>query len=194
MGLFTNASLEDQKTILITIPEENFQVNGLQLPRPVKKKKLKLLHSIDILSKIVNEFLTIHEILILRKTCLAFKILLLPNDQNMVMFCKDFDNLFCKQIDNDIPLTWFDLKYFLNQSYTNALEKMELLKLKHNQYAVFTRDKKIISWYNEQTPSFYDQLIINKIKNGIYQIPQNHTQTQRCLIAHTNYLMLHYGV
>ena len=43
----------------------------------------------------------------------------------------------------------FELKYFLNESYTNALEKMEMWNLKQNQFAVFTRDQKFISWIDK---------------------------------------------
>ena len=69
----------------------------------------KLLHSIkpQTLSTISNKFLTIQEILKLRNTCKYFQILLLPNDKNMVMFCKDFGS---KEMEN-VPLMWFDVNF-----------------------------------------------------------------------------------
>jgi len=182
MALFINASkhilignFEPRDVSPIPILTQNYlldvrcSVSDVQFASGLEPvKTMRLLHFIDILSKIVNEFLTIREILILRQTCLAFEIFLFPNDENMVMFCKDFNS---KEMDQDIPLTWFDLKHFLHHSYTNALDKMTLLNLKHNQYAVFTRDEKIISWDNEQASDLYNQMIVNKITNGNYQMP-----------------------
>jgi len=79
---------------------------------PLSTKKLELRNAINktILSIILKHFLTIQDILILRKTCKDFEILLRPNGQNMVLFSKNFGS---KTI-TEAPLAWFDLKYFLN--------------------------------------------------------------------------------
>jgi hypothetical protein len=62
------------------------------------------------------------------------------------------------------------LKYFLNQSYANALENMEILNLKHTQYAIFTLDKKVISWYNEQTLNVFvfDGVVEMEVGNSVF--------------------------
>ena len=78
--------------------------------QPLVVNTMKLLHSIraHILSTIFNQFLTIREILILRNNCVHFKILLLQNNYNIVMFCKD---LCSKEID-DVPLIWSHVMAF----------------------------------------------------------------------------------
>jgi alpha-tubulin suppressor-like RCC1 family protein len=48
---------------------------------------------------------------------------------------------------------------------------MEMFNLKENQYAIFTRDQKIISWHNEQALHLYPKMILSKIKNEISQLP-----------------------
>jgi hypothetical protein len=118
----------------------NFQQYVLQ---PIVNTR-KLLHSIktQTLSTISNKFLTIREILKLRNTCKYFQILLIPNDKNMVMFCKDFGS---KEMEN-VPLMWFDLKYFLKQSYYTAFDEIEMFNIKKNKYAVLTRAENIIVW------------------------------------------------
>lgn len=140
---------------LSSIIAQNLQQDDLQQP-PVK-----LLHSIHVntISTIV-EFLTIHEILTLRKTCIYFQMLIFPNEKNMVTFCKAFGS---KKMDDDITLLWDDLKYFLNESYASALKNLEILNLKQNQYTVFTHDQKIISWQNKQALHLYPKMILNKI-------------------------------
>jgi len=136
---------------------------------------LKLLHSIkkDIRYLIFKTFLTIQDLLVLRQTCKDFQILVLPNDTQMVMFCEDF----CSKEKIEVPLIWFDLKYFLNQSYHNAFNPgMKMFNIKEYQYAVLTHNhnnnQQIISWYNEHTPYpkilFHEELnklIKNYIKN-----------------------------
>jgi len=145
--------------------------------RLLKNDELRLLHSISkkILSKIFNEYLSIHEILTLRNTCTDFQILLLQNDKKMVKFCKDFSS---KEM-NDIPLMWFDLKHFLDQTYVNALETMEMVIVKENEYAVLTRDKQIIPLYNTQALHLYSKMIFKKFENELshlrldYEMPQS---------------------
>jgi len=166
----TNLIPSLQRALISSELQQNFR-NRLQLLKEVKKQiyslqqKLpayKLLNEIkkDILSYIFNQFLTIQDILILRQTSKYFQILLQPNEQNMVMFCKDFSS---KEIE-EVSLIWLNLKYFLKQSYMNALDQMEIFKIKtefsKNQYAVITRtnDKKIISWYNNERIS-HDTLL-----------------------------------
>jgi len=178
MALFINATSDDKNKTYIflnsdnVIIEQNLQQHFLRpIPFTINmaaKNTIKLLHSIapNILSNIFQTFLTIREILILRKTCTDFQILLLPNDKNMVMFCKDF---LSKGMDY-VPLIWFDIKYFLNQSYTNAWKKMKMLNIKENQYAVFTRDEKLISWYNDQAQHIYPKIILNKLENKIFNL------------------------
>jgi len=153
---------------LENINEQNPEQNVLQPPMYT----MELLHSItkDILSKYVfNQFLTIRDILTLRKASKKFQVLLMANENNMVMFCKNFDG--CKEIYDAVPLIWFDLKYFLNESYANALEKMEMLNLQQNLFTILTRDGNIISWTNAQTQDLYQEIIVNKITNKIAQPP-----------------------
>jgi hypothetical protein len=70
---------------------------------------IKLLHAISkhILSIMFTQYLTIHEILILRKSSTEFAILLFPNDKNTIMFCKNFHS---KEMD-EVPLTWLDVTF-----------------------------------------------------------------------------------
>ena len=109
MALFINASeIKNTKHFpeMDNAIAQNFQQNVLE---PSYVNTMKLLHSIKahILSTIFNEFLTIQEILTLRKTCIDFQILILPNDKNMVMFCKNFSS---KEMDN-MSLMWFDVTF-----------------------------------------------------------------------------------
>jgi len=124
MGLFTKASREDEYydvenfyIPILEIPSMNTTQEEIsldidvQLPYASRNNLIyNLIHSIKshIFSKIINEFLTIRDVLILRNTCTHFKTLLFPNDNNMVMFCKNFES---KEMDN-VPLIWLDLKYF----------------------------------------------------------------------------------
>jgi hypothetical protein len=112
---------------------------------------------------------------------------MLLNDKNMVMFCKDFHT---KEME-EVPLIWFDLKYFLKQSYTNAFDKMEIFNLKENQFnykgnqcAVLTGtyNKQIVSWYNGKTP--YPKIILDKTKNKLIENGKNYK---------TNLLTLQYN-
>jgi len=150
--------------------------------------KLRFLHSISkkILSKIFNEYLSIHEILTLRNTCTDFQILLLQNDKKMVKFCKVFSS---KEM-NDIPLMWFDLKYFLDQTYANALETMEMLIVKENEYAVLTRDKQIIPLYNTQALHLYSKMIFKKFENELSHLRVDY-KTQHILVNKENVRILH---
>jgi len=65
---------------------------------------------------------------------------LIPNDENLVLFCNDF----CSKKMDEVPLIWSDLKYFLDQSYANVFYKMEMFNVEKNIYAVVagSRDKK----------------------------------------------------
>jgi len=101
----------------------------------------------NVLSMIINRFLTMQDILILRKTCHAFGNLLEPNDSGMITFCNYFDS---QQMVN-VDIFWLNLKYFLNESYENAFHEMEIYTIKEQQYAVLTcsSDQKIISWFGE---------------------------------------------
>jgi len=117
----------------------------------------------QVLSTIFNEFLTICDILTLRTTCTDFQILLRPNDdKNMVMFCKEFGS---EEMDH-IPLMWFDLRYLLQRSYTNAFKKIELLNLKQNQhYVVLPSDEpEQLSFYNnDEASNLFPEMIHNKL-------------------------------
>ena len=55
-----------------------------------------------------------------------------------------------------------------------AFDKMEILNLKQNQYAIFTRNKKMISWFNEQTQNLYHEMILNQVRNEPLQLPLDH--------------------
>jgi len=101
----------------------------------------------DVLGLIINQFLTIQDILILRKTCNTFGNLLAPNDAGMVTFCNYFDSQHMVNVD----LFWFNIKYFLNESYMNTFHEMQIYTIKEQQYAVLTcaHDQKIISWFGE---------------------------------------------
>jgi len=172
MILFINASYDKNTNDLgnVIMITQNLQLidTGSSQLHMEDNNTMRLLHSINahIFSTIFKEFITIHEILILRKTCTDFQILLFPNEKNMVLFCKDFGS---KEMDK-IPLLWFDLKFFVNQSYVNALENMEMLTLKRNQYAVAIRgcrDENLISWYNEHASNLYSKTILNKFQNKL---------------------------
>jgi len=145
-------------------------VNAQNLKENVNTMTLLNLINKNILSgNIFNQLLTIRDILTLRATCTDFKMLLHPNDEdmpNMVMFY----NFGCKEMDA-VPLMWFDLKYFLNESYANALEKMEILNIQPDQSTVLTRKGNIISWYNGQTQDLYQKMRVNKIANEIFCPP-----------------------
>jgi len=84
---------------------------------------------------IINKFLTIQDILILRATCNSFENLLTPNDEGMVIFCNYADSKTMVTVD----LYWINLGYFLNESYDNALYEIEIFNITENQYAVLTR-------------------------------------------------------
>jgi hypothetical protein len=98
-----------------------------------------------------NQFLTIGELLVLRKTCNKLHNSLHPNNEYMIMYFKHFGyNIHLMNfwpIANVQPL---QLNYFLNQNYIHVLQKMEMLHLKRNQYALYTFNKNVISWHNEQ--------------------------------------------
>ena len=58
-----------------------------------------------VLAVIFNEFLTIKDILVLRKTCKVFQNLLQPNHTNMVTFC---DYPYYKNV-TDTTIVWDDV-------------------------------------------------------------------------------------
>jgi hypothetical protein len=111
MALSINASTEDENShnipeLVDNILTQELQQDTLQLPAV---NATTFFHSIKahIFSKILNEFITIHDILRLRKTCIDFKILLFPNDtNNMVMFCKHFGKK-----EDLLPLLWLDVTF-----------------------------------------------------------------------------------
>jgi len=83
---------------LLRLNEIKQQIILLQQKLPPLPNTLELYNAInkDILSVIFHQFLTIQDILILRKSCKDFQILLRPNEQNMDIFCKNFRS---KEID-----------------------------------------------------------------------------------------------
>jgi len=98
----------------------------------------------QVLGIIINQLLTIQDILILRKTCKLFGNLLSPNDEGMVTF---YNYNHSPKLIN-VDLFWINLGYFLNECYDNALHEMEIFTIKDDQYAVLTHahPQKIISW------------------------------------------------
>jgi len=106
---------------------------------------------------IINQFLTIQDILNLRTTCHLFESLLTPNDEGMLNFCNWAE---CKAIIN-VDLYWINLEYFLNESYDNALYEMKIFSVSENQYAILTHtpDQKILSWFKK------------KVKHNIHSAP-----------------------
>jgi hypothetical protein len=102
----------------------------------------------NVLGLIINELLTIQDILTLRTTCQFFENLLRPNDKGMLDFCNYAES---KRIIN-VNLYWINLEYFLNESYDNALHKMKIFTISKDQYALLTRapDQKIISWFKKK--------------------------------------------
>jgi len=149
--------------------KQNLQV-ALQRPHIMNTIGILQAIKVNILSKIFNEFLPIRDILTLRKANKEFQMLLAPNDKDMVIFCKEFG---FKQMEN-IPLIWFDLKYFLDQTYDNALKNMKMLNFKQDQYLVFTRDQKMIFWNNEEVELLYPKLILYKMTNKISNLNPNY--------------------
>jgi len=153
--LFTLALLHEMEKSRMAIPILGIGNNDhgtLQLP--TKPNYLNATNK-NIMSIIVNQFLTMQDILILRQTCRYFNILLLQPDKNNMV---EFGSL-CPE---DVSFAWFDLKHFLEQSYYTAFASMEMFNIKMYYYAIVTRtpDKKIISWFNATTP--YAQIIFEK--------------------------------
>jgi len=151
--LLTNSTKNEKKNIVSQLHSNVIAQDLKQDNAQPTVKTVKLLHSLSkhIIFAILTQFLTIQEILILRETCTKFANVLMPNDKNMVIFCKNFQST---EMD-EVPLIWFNLKFFRNQSYANALEKMEVFNVKENTYAIVTKgrnDRKIISWCNKQIP------------------------------------------
>jgi len=128
-------------------------------PKPLPSQKLySHLNETNnnILSLIFNQFLTMKDILLLRKTCKNFENLLQPNHAKMVTFCNYADS---RKI-TEVLLEWCDLKYFLNQSYDSAFDKMEMFNIQENKFAVLTNtiDKKIITWENKMGTRYLSKL------------------------------------
>jgi len=129
--LFNLALLYEMQKGGITFPTlgiDNIDHRNLQLPTTNKPNYLKGIDK-NSLSIIVNQFLTIQDILILRQTCQKFKILLQRDQKtNMVEF---------GHIGN-VSLVWFDLKHFLKQNYYTAFDSMEMFNIKKYYYAILT--------------------------------------------------------
>jgi len=163
------ASLKEKYNNIIPAELNNGgQTQHLQQDIQPTVKKQSFFHLIHkhIILTILNQFLTIHDILLLRQTCIEFVIILKPNDKtDMIMFCKDFRS---KEMD-EVPLMWFDLKYVLNQSYANAFDKMEMFNIQKNKYAFVTggNEKIIISCYNIE--NLYPKILFDKIKKQLIE-------------------------
>jgi len=101
----------------------------------------------NVFGLIINQLLTIQDILILRTTCQLFTNLLRPNDEGMLTFCNYAES---KRIIN-VNLYWINLEYFLNESYDNALYEMKIFTVSEDRYAILTRapGQKIISWFKK---------------------------------------------
>jgi len=166
MNLFSNASEDENISIInkfddiitqAALPKLNYKnktnipdLNNIAtqnvLQNVLQPKDVKIIKSPfqtccpQILFTIFNQLLTIRDILILRKTCIDFKILLIPNGKIMFMQCKNFSS---KEILTGEPLLWCDLEYLLHQSHANVLEKMKIFNIKENQYAIFTHEQNI---------------------------------------------------
>jgi len=95
--------------------------------------------NVNILSIIFYRFLTVRDILILRRTCKCFEDLLQPDEQKMVTLSKTIPL-------QDVCLAWMDLRYFLHQII--AFEDMFNITKYH--YAVLTSNKEIIFWHNRK--------------------------------------------
>merc|ERR1712034_136129 len=107
----------------------------------------------NVLGLIINELLTIQDILTLRTTCEFFENLLTLNDKGMLDFCNYAES---KRIIN-VNLFWINLEYFLNESYDNAFHETKIFSFCQNQYTILTRarDQKIISWFNNNNDINY---------------------------------------
>jgi len=125
----------------------------------------KLLNEFNsgILSLIFDHFLTMRDIIILQQTCKEFSTFLKPNEQNMVMYCK---NVRTKEMIN-VQLMYFDLKYFLDESYYTAFDPVEMFNIKTNQYTMLTgaHDKQIIPWINAQAS--YPQMLFYEARKEL---------------------------
>jgi len=102
------------------------------------------------------------------------------------MFCEDF----CSKEKIEVPLIWFDLKYFLNQSYHNAFNPgMKMFNIKEYQYAVLTHNhnnnQQIISWYNEHTP--YPKILFHEELNKLIK---NYIKNKKKVFADKNCLKI----
>jgi len=140
----------------------------------LSKKSLLLEIKNNLLYVIINQFLTIKDILILQKTCESFQHLLQPNHANMMTFCNYGD---AKKIVETI-IIWDDLKYFLKQNYYSAFNKMKMYNIKEYQYLVLTRasENQIIIWNNNFTP--YPQILLHQTQNTLFaNQQQNYFET-----------------
>lgn len=119
-----------------------------------------VLHN-NVLGLIINQLLTIQDILILRATCHLFENLLQPIEGGMVTFCNYAEH---KRII-DVDLYWINLAYFLNESYGDTLHEMKLFTIHEDKYAILTRgyDQKSISWFKTNLENSIDSEPIVKV-------------------------------
>jgi len=177
---------------IVTSPQEiqqNLFTNRIDFLSQIKQNILSLQQKVnppfkifnkiskDIISFIFNQFLTMHEILNLRKTCTEFAIWLRPNSKNnTIIICKDI----CSKEIIEIPLLWSDLKYFQNQNYYNVFNPIQMFNIKDKQYAMLARhknDTKIIAWHNYEEIS-YSKILFYKTRNELYLINEENSYGQ----------------
>jgi len=113
---------------------------GIHKPR-ISQTSLLPQRKNNVLSLVINQFLTCRDLIILRQTCADFQYLVQPNQANMVTF----RTYGVSKPMADTNIIWKDLKYFLNQSYYSAFDEMKMFNIKINQYVVLTHGRKIYS-------------------------------------------------
>jgi len=135
------------------------EIENERISQPAHLSQNSIMHANKhVLAVILNEFLTIKDILVLRKTCKVFQNLLQPNHTNMVTFC---DYPYYKNV-TDTTIVWDDLKYFLKQNYISAFQEIEIFNIQENEYAVLTQlpEEKIVVWNNKFSP--YPQMLLDQ--------------------------------
>jgi len=102
----------------------------------------------NILSLIINKFLTCKDIIVLRRTCYDFQYLLHPNDAHMVTFCI----YGVSKTMTDTNIIWGDLKYFMKQNYYTAFCERKIFTKRGSPpaWAIITTEGHVVTGGNEE--------------------------------------------
>jgi len=158
-----------------------FLKNTVQ-PKQISKQSLLLKSKSNILYRIVSQFLTFNDVLILQKTCKTFQNLLQPNNANMVTFLYYAES----KKKTETTIIWDDLRYFMKESYYSLFGEtchVKMFNIKENQYAICGPEKKIIVWNNSVT--HYPEILVQQQLNN--SEPQNYYTKVSCYLHYKNW-------